>query len=93
VAINFIERQNILSDIAELDEQITLLNAAYKASLSNSATESYSLDTGQGKQSLKRRDPSSIFKQLNNLKIRRKRLVQELNGSINVNIRMLRDGR
>lgn len=93
MAINSIERQNLIAEITELDEQITLLNTAYKASLSNSGTESYTLDTGQGKQSLKRRDPDKIFSSITKLKIRRKRLVQELNGSINVNLRMLRDGR
>ena len=92
MAINSAERAQIIEEITLLDSQILALNTAYTASLTGSATESYSLDTGQGRQSLKRRDPESLFKQITNLKIRRKRLIQELNGSINVNLRMKRDG-
>lgn len=92
MAINSGERARIIEEVTELDAQISALNTAYTASLSTSGTESYSVDTGQGRQSLKRRDPESLFKQINNLRIRRKRLIQELNGSINVNLRMRRDG-
>ena len=92
MAINSAERAQIIEEITLLDTQILALNTAYTASLTGSATESYSLDTGQGRQSLKRRDPKTLANAIRDLKIQRKRLIQELNGSINVNLRMKRDG-
>jgi len=94
VAINSSERKYIIDQIATIDSQITALNAAYTASLTNSEVESYTLDTGQGRQSVRRRDPDKIFSQIRNLEIRRTNLIQKLNGSGVVNLRLNnRDGR
>lgn len=93
MAINSTERQRIIDQIKTIDIQINNLNTALTDATTRSEIESYSTDSGQGRQSVKRRDPEKIISQIRSLEIRRNHLIQRLNGTGVVNFRFgRRDG-
>ena len=79
----------INAQIATKEAQLAAANAAYTASLESSDTESYTLDTKEGKQSTTLRSPTVIKKQINELESDLDRLYRRLNGSglVNMNLR------
>jgi len=91
MAVNSAERAQIIAQITQIDLQIAAANTAYLKSLSTDI-ESYRFDSGQGSQSVKRRDPAKISSELNALSILRQSLIERLNGSSVVNLRLNRRG-
>lgn len=84
------QKTDIQAQITELNEQIALATAAYKAALPNSEIVRYRLDTGDASQSAERRKPKEIREEIDALKSERARLVARLNGTGIVDLRLRR---
>ena len=91
VSITLAKRNAILAQIDIIDAQLVLANANYSALLSQEV-ESYKFDSNEGSQQAKRRQLDKIEKSIDRLTIRREVLIQKLNCSGLVNLRLYRRG-
>lgn len=82
----------IQAELAELNEQLTAAQTAYKAALANSEVQSYFFDSGEGKQSGTRRKPAEIRKEIESIKSDIASLTQKLNGTGIVRMNLRRRG-
>lgn len=80
----------IKAEIADLDELITAIKAAYLASLGNAEVEEYRFDSGDGSQRAKRRKPSELKDEWESLLASKARLQRKLDGTSNVNMTLRR---
>ena len=86
------QRTAITAEIADIDEMITAIKAAYLSSLGNSEVEEYRFGSGAGEglQQAKRRSPKQLKEQWDDLKSERARLQRALNGTSNTNMNLRR---
>lgn len=76
--------------IAKIDEQLTALDTAYDEAISKFDVESYTFDSGMGRQTTKHRSPDDILKQIDRLEARRESLLNRLRGTGLLNINLSR---
>ena len=84
------QRAAITAEIADIDEMIAVIKAAYLSSLGNAEIETYRFDSGDGSQRADRRSPKQLKEQWDDLKSERARLQRALNGTSNVNMNLRR---
>ncbi len=82
--------QRIQGRIAKKEAQLALLYIELDAAIENVGIESYSLDTGNGKQATKRRDPQKIQELIDTLERQIDSLYRKLKGTGLVNMNMTR---
>lgn len=83
-------RQQILDRIVKKEEQLISLNTQYDEALENVSIESYTLDTGNGKQSTKRRNPEEIQKLISTTEKEIDSLYRKIRGTGLVNLNQSR---
>lgn len=83
-------RQQILDRIVKKEEQLISLNTQYDEALENVSIESYTLDTGNGKQSTKRRNPEEIQKLISTIEKEIDSLYRKIRGTGLVNLNQSR---
>ena len=86
--INQITKNDIIAKIEKLDAQISALYLQMDEAIELSTVESYTLDTGQGRQTTKHRNFMEIQKQISYLESRRAWLFNRLKGVglLNINV-------
>jgi hypothetical protein len=84
------QRTAILAEIADIDEMIAAIKAAYLSALGNSEIETYRFDSGDGSQRADRRSPKELKDQWDDLLAMRGRLVRQLRGTLNVTLNFRR---
>lgn len=62
------EITDIKAEIAQLEAALTALDAAYLSSIGSSEIESYTFDSGEGRQQTKRRSPKEIRDEMSYIK-------------------------
>lgn len=82
-------RARIEAQITSKTEQLAAVNTAYLNSLTNAEIQTYTLDTGEGKQSTTRRKPEELQRAIRILETDLERLYRRLNGGglVNMNLR------
>lgn len=86
------DRTRIITKIAQKERQLVAANAAYESALGNAEAQSYKFDSGEGQQSVTRRRPSEIRKEIDALESQIGRLYRQLNGTGLVNMNLRRRG-
>jgi len=83
------EKAQIAAQIAAKQAQLDAANTAYLAALSHSEVETYSFDSGEGKQMTKRRSPEELSREISLIESQINRLTNRLygRGLINMNLR------
>ena len=84
------EITDIKAEITELEAALIALNAAYLSSIGSSEIESYTFDSGEGRQSTKRRSPKEIREETSYIKAKLDQLKRRLTaggGNVNLNLR------
>jgi hypothetical protein len=85
-------RTRIEQQIATKTAQLDAANTAYTAALANSEIQTFTLDTGEGKQSSTRRNPKQLLEVIRLLESDLDRLYRRLNGGGIVNMNLRRRG-
>lgn len=82
-------RAQLQAQYDTLQQQLAAANTAYTASLGNAEVQSYSLDTGEGKQSATRRKPAEIRIEITAIQREMAQLRQRLlgRGIVSMNLR------
>jgi hypothetical protein len=83
------ERARIVTAITTKETQLAAVNAAYLESLTNAEIQTFTFDSGEGKQSTTRRKPGELADAINRLESEINRLRRRLTGGgiVNMNLR------